>query len=360
MVDNFNFGLEFEDDVTDNEPIPTVSDENDPFYGVDLPVATDTQDNPEDKPVKISDDPEDEPNDLIKSILESKGIKDPTKIKFQNDEDEIEEVNFYELPLEEQIEILMNPDETDDNQFTDEELETIYYLRENNVTLEDAITYFQKQAIEEYERNAEITKYSIDSFTNEELFAYDLASRYPDLTEDDIKNELEKELDNEELFNKKTSKLREYYKEQETLLKKQEELEQHEIYKNNMVTAANKIDEIGIVELDVNDKNEILSTLIERDINNKTKFQKLMEHPDVQFKVAWFLEKGDEFFQQVAKELRSNKTKTKDQTSRLDSEEFKKRLFKEVPETKTVKKQGISNTNKTDTKKDITIHDLFE
>lgn len=47
-------------------------------------------------------------NDLISNFLYEYGIDDPTKMKFSNENGEIEEIDFHSLSHEEQLEILRN------------------------------------------------------------------------------------------------------------------------------------------------------------------------------------------------------------------------------------------------------------
>ena len=63
-------------------------------------------------------------------FLKSKGIDDPDKIKFENDNGEIEERSWNDLNREEQINILNTPLPTQ---------QTINYIDESNSLSEDEI-----------------------------------------------------------------------------------------------------------------------------------------------------------------------------------------------------------------------------
>jgi hypothetical protein len=58
----------------------------------------------EEPPVKEGEQTEQTvPVDVISKLLAEKGIVDPTQIKFETEEGEEERVNFYDLPIEEQL-----------------------------------------------------------------------------------------------------------------------------------------------------------------------------------------------------------------------------------------------------------------
>ena len=75
-------------------------------------------------------------SEILSNLLLQKGITDPSKIQIEDEDGNLTEVDFNSLPLEEKLEILNyeNSPELDDL-----EIETINYLRENNVSLDDLI-----------------------------------------------------------------------------------------------------------------------------------------------------------------------------------------------------------------------------
>ena len=66
--------------------------------------------------------------------------------------------------------------------------------------------------------------YDIDSYNDQELFLLDLKNKY-DLTEEELTAELERELQNEDLFKKKIDKIRNEYKELENQYKAEQAAE---------------------------------------------------------------------------------------------------------------------------------------
>ena len=74
----------------------------------------------------------------LSMLLRDKGIQDPTKIKFADDEDNIQERDWNSLSDEEKYNILMqqepSSEEEESSDLTDEEIELINTIRENNLT----------------------------------------------------------------------------------------------------------------------------------------------------------------------------------------------------------------------------------
>jgi len=95
---------------------------------------------------------------------------------------------------------------------TDEEIDTINFLRHNNTTLRDVIAYREKLAVEASKKDSDNQHFIVDDATDEQLFIADLKSKYPSLTDEELRDELEDAQYNEETFKKKVDALREQYK----------------------------------------------------------------------------------------------------------------------------------------------------
>jgi len=72
----------------------------------------------------------------VSDFLKSRGIDDSDKINFENDNGEIETRSWKDLSKEEKINILNTPLQQNEvtNDFSDEELQLINLIRENNLT----------------------------------------------------------------------------------------------------------------------------------------------------------------------------------------------------------------------------------
>ena len=242
-----------------------------------------------------------ENSELISNLLAQRGITDASKIQIEDEDGNIQELDFNSLPIEEQLEILQQ----ETPELDDSEIETINYLRENGVGIQELIEYHRNQAIQEYLQAQQID-YTVDNLSDEELYKLDIASRYEDLSEEELEIELQKELNNPDLFKKKVDKLRDVYKQEEIAeqseLAKQAELEEEQNYQtlvDSMVEIAQGTNELFDLELEDDDKEEVLQFLLSKDINGESEFIKLLRDPNALFQLAWFATKGQEAFSTI-------------------------------------------------------------
>lgn len=257
--------------------------------------------------------PEDD-NDLIRSVLRQKGFN-PNSIKFENEDGEIEEHRFEDLSLEDQKAIL----DTDPYEFEDHELNAIAYLRENNMTLEELAQVIRQQTIDQMQnQEAEQKSYTVDDFSNDELFIVDFRNKYgEDFTDDELLIELDKAKENPEIYEKRINKLREDYKkyEEETARQEMEAQqkyiqEQKDQYTSTMINTAKSISDLhDTAEIDDNDRNEILNFILTEDQSGVTDFQRSLQDPRNVFKAAWYLQHGDEVFNEIHRYYQAEITK---------------------------------------------------
>ena len=95
---------------------------------------------------------------------------------------------------------------------SDDEIETINFLRQNNTTLKDLVAYREQLAVDNAKKELEDQNFIVNNATDDQLFLADLKSKYPNLTDEELMEELEDAKYNEEIFNKKVQALREQYK----------------------------------------------------------------------------------------------------------------------------------------------------
>jgi len=239
--------------------------------------------------------------DLVTSLLKSKGISNPKEIKFEEDGTESIK-DFFSLTREEQLELLGTNDLDDNYGLEENEIDAINYLRENNATLQEVIEYYQQQAIENYKNSIENT-FDIDTYTDEELYVIDLKTKYEDFSNEELDLELAKALETPDLFKKKVDKLRVEYKRLEedsrTASTAAATASQEETYTkitNSLIDVANSIDDMYGIDLELTDKEDIITSITDRDLNGVTPLVKSLENPTNLFKAAWFINKGEEAF----------------------------------------------------------------
>ena len=83
---------------------------------------------------------------------------------------------------------------------------------------------------------------------------------------------------------------------------KQAELEEEQNYQilvDSMVEIAQDTNELFDLELEDEDKEEVLQFLLNKDINGQSEFVKLLNDPNALFQLAWFATKGQEAFNTI-------------------------------------------------------------
>jgi hypothetical protein len=295
---------QFSDDLLD----PAPADQDTP--PVDEPVAPaeptvdpepTTEPEPTVEPVEPVEPVEDDSNlDAYTRFLKSKGIRDGKTIVYEDeDTGETSEVDFSTLTAEEQFNIL---NELTDPGLSEDELQTINFLRTNNVTMQDVIAFYQEQAIKEYiEKNSTAPQqvYSVDQYNDEELYLADLKSRYPDMTDEELTSELESAKDNEELFAKKAEIIRNRYKaaeEAEKQARVEEQKKAQDEYRKGFETALDNFNYVPMdykdpngeaMQIERNEKAAIWDYLYSPDANGQTAFQKDLQNHDKVVEMAW-------------------------------------------------------------------------
>jgi hypothetical protein len=238
-------------------------------------------------------------DDVITSYLKIYGISDPTKIQFENEDGSIEEVDFNSLPREEQLTMIH---ELSSRDYSDYEKQVINYLRANNTDLQGVINYFQNKAIEDYlAQNPDAApqkSYSIDDYTDDELYIADMAAKFPDFTEDELMSRLETAKNDEELFKKEVDSLRQFYKQEEDRQAEEAKLaeqQQYEALQNSLLDAANRFNEIVLdlddpqsdaLELEESDKQRMLDYLLTPDTDGQSQFDKDLSDPKALIELA--------------------------------------------------------------------------
>lgn len=285
MEDNyeFDFGEESQEQVIDEGiSSPAEFDDSEVEY-------TDSE---------LTEDSEQESQDFISRLLESKGI-DRNKIQILDEEGNTTEVSFDSLSDQDKFDIL----NYQDNPVlpADHEIQTLNFLRQNNMTLQDFAERQRQEAIQEYLAQQAQTS-DIDSYSDEEIVAYDYIKRFGEsMSDEEIDAEIERLKADPEAFAKRVSLLRNAFKAEEEAqakLYQDEEAAKHAENEKMFVDTYHQvmagIDSIQNTELDDNDRDELLRFVLEKDQANRTGLSKAMDNPENVLKMAWYLLHGEE------------------------------------------------------------------
>lgn len=248
---------------------------------------------PDNSTEEISDDINND--DFINVFLNQYGLKNGM-ITYENEDGTTEEVSFNSLDNNEKLNILK---ELASPNLTEDEINTINYLRSNNATIQDVIDYYSNKAVQDYiNQNGEISKkYKVDDYTDDEIYIADLKSKY-NMTEEDIKAELELAKENESLFNKKVNAIRERYKqqeEQEAQDKLKSDEEKFTNFKNSIENGLNEFNAISMdyknkesdyLQIENSEKENIYKYILDQDENGMTQFFKDLNDPKKMIELA--------------------------------------------------------------------------
>lgn len=248
-----------------------------------------------------------EETNVLEDFLKSRGIDDPSKIKFEDDNGNIEERDWNSLSKEEQFNILNTPleeskqPEIEDNGLSDDEINLINQIRQSNLTPEEYLKQLSGQSVE--------PQYKIDDLSDDEIYLLDLEDRVGELSDEDAAQALANAKQNEQLFQKQVEGIRKEYKEREENQAKteeaqrlQEEQEVYEQFKDSVIDAVKGFNNIGNFDLnfDDSDRNELAQFMLEQDESGNNYLWQALQEPETLVKAAWFILNGEEAFESIS------------------------------------------------------------
>lgn len=262
----------------------------------------------------VEDSQDSESKNYIDLLLEAKGVKGH-KIQIQDENGEMTETNFDDLSDQEKFDFL-NQNYSDTNYLNDDEIQTLNYLRSNKMSLKDFADWQKNVGVQEY-LSGQQPKTDIDTYTDDEIIAYDFIRRFGDeMTDEEIDTEIERLKEDEDAYKKRVNLLRTSYKNEEMAQAKLYEDEQAKQSEENQQrfiqaysNALQNLDSIQGIELDNNDKNELYQFILAKDPNNRTEFSKLLDDPEQVIKMAWFAKHGEQAMNDVIDYFKKEITK---------------------------------------------------
>lgn len=299
------------------------------------PVEGDITQDPE-PPVVPEPEPIQEPSyegNVMYQFLQQRGISDPTKIKFENENGDLEDYDFNSLTPEEQLTILS---EITDPGLTEHETEVINYLRKNQVSFDQVVDYFAQQKLDAYlkEHPDQVKQktYQIDDYSNEELYLADLKSKYPSFTDEELLSKLNVAKENDELFTKEVELLRTQYKEaeEEQIRWEQQRADQsYQDLQNNLIAAASNFKEFSLdytdkesdsIEIEDADRQAALNYLLQQDSEGKSQLIRDLEDPNELIMLAWYKLFGRDVVSNVTRYWKDTLKAERKENAKLRSE----------------------------------------
>lgn len=273
---------------------------------------TQIQINESDLDIEDNQSQEDNSNDdsFISDLLKSRGIEDLSKIKFENDEGEIEEVDWNTLSKEDKLNIFNSSTHDPETDLDESEIQLINIIRQSQLNPQEYIQYVQQSSIQNYLENInsnQINQYKVNELTDDELFVADLVAR-TNITEEEAFEYLDKLKSNQDLFKKQIDGIRlEYQKSEDERLmyneiKRQEEQQkQFNIFANGIVNEITNFNEFAGCDLNMDneDKQELYEFITGFDSAGNSHFGKALNDPNLLVKMAWFALNGEQMIQDI-------------------------------------------------------------
>ena len=250
--------------------------------------------------------PNQDQDDFVSDFLKTRGIDDISKIKFEDDNGNIEEKSWDSLSKEEKFNILNTPLEItkeDNTELSDEEIQLLTQIRQSNMTPTQYLEQFKG------EQTPTEPQYKIDDLSDDELFLLDLESRVGELTDEVAAQALSNAKQNEDLFKKQVDGIRKEYKEREDyqLQQEQAELEQQQQeaynqFQDSVIGSISNFNSIGNLDLnfDDSDREELAQFMLSRDETGNNYLWQALQDPDTLVKAAWFILNGDEALNNIS------------------------------------------------------------
>lgn len=304
--------LEMFEDLLDDPGTQVVEDDNTPkpldptddlILNDYVNGSTGEDDTPD--PLEDGNNKPHDSGDFLHNFLKEKGIEDPSKLQWEDENGEITDVDFDSLSDEDKLNVLNS---LSDPGLSQHEIDVVNYLRQNGVTFNQVIDYFSKKAVDDYiaqnPDSAPTKTYTIDDYTDEELYLADLKSKYPDFTDEELTSKLNSAKSNEELFKKEVNALRAEYKKEEDAqveAQKQKEQQDYDNLVNNLQNILGNFNEIvldstdpesDVLEIEDSDKEQVLAYLLNQDTDGKSQLVKDLENPTTLIELAWLRTQG--------------------------------------------------------------------
>ena len=284
-----------------------MADFNDLFdddYGYTPEEDVDIQEQGYEEPVQ--NEPQHTEEDLIGNLLQRQGISDPTKIKFEGEDGIIKERNWDDLSYDERLNILTTDNSSNpETDLDDDEIDIINAIRQSKLSPAQYMDAVRNQAINDYYSQGNVgvqQNYTVDDYTDDELFLYDMQARMPDMTDEELTEALENAKQNESVYKKQVNGIRNEYKQlennkiqQEQTIAMQQQQQQYNQYANQIINAIDYQNDIaGTFELEDEDKQMLAYAILGQDQAGISNLGKALNDPQTLVKMMWFALKGEE------------------------------------------------------------------
>lgn len=314
--------LDFDDDEYGFEPTnDTTTQDTDPIE----PPTPEPQPAPEQNGTTETDPkPELDDRGIISEFLKSRGIEDISKIKYEGEDGEEEEIDWDSLDSSEKLSILNQLNSGSENDLDDSELQLINTIRSSRMSPSEYLNYITQRGVDQYSQSLQGANqvYEIDQYSDEDLFITDLITRMgrENITDDEAREALDRAKANEALFKKQASAIRNEYKkiedenrQYELYLEEQRRQEQYNQFAKSIQDQIVGFNEFQGFELnmDQEDKEELYDFIVGFDEAGNSILGKAINDPSVLVKMAWFALHGEQMLDDISDYVKQQVTKVR-------------------------------------------------
>lgn len=314
--------LDFDDDEYGFEPTnDTTTQDTDPIE----PPTPEPQPAPEQNGTTETDPkPELDDRSIISEFLKSRGIEDISKIKYEGEDGEEEEIDWDSLDSSEKLSILNQLNSGSENDLDDSELQLINTIRSSRMSPSEYLNYITQRGVYQYSQSLQGANqvYEIDQYSDEDLFITDLITRMgrENITDDEAREALDRAKANEALFKKQASAIRNEYKkiedenrQYELYLEEQRRQEQYNQFAKSIQDQIVGFNEFQGFELnmDQEDKEELYDFIVGFDEAGNSILGKAINDPSVLVKMAWFALHGEQMLDDISDYVKQQVTKVR-------------------------------------------------
>lgn len=249
---------------------------------------------------------------LIMELLAANGIKDSSKIKFEEEDGTVVERAWKDLSREEQLSIL-SPETSDVSDYSEEEINLIQRIRDAQQSPEEYLEALKNEAAQAVQQTP---IYEIDGISDDELFVLDAIDKYGEenVSDEQLEELLKNAKSNPDLYAKTIESLRAQYKQREDELnyqKQQEsEAQQEQDFQNFSTSVLKEIQSLNKIggqdiELSVDDMNDIANYILTRDEDGNSEFGKTVNNPKKFVELAFWALKGNDIMSEISSQLKT-------------------------------------------------------
>lgn len=258
---------------------------------------------------------------IISEFLKSRGIEDLSKIKYEGEDGQEQDIDWDSLDSNEKLSILNQLNSEPDNDLDDSEVELINAIRSSRMSPSEYLNYITQRGVDQYAQSLQgaTQDYEIDQYSDDDLFIADLITRMgrENITDDEAREALDRAKANEALFKKQVSAIRGEYKkiedenrQYEVYLEDQKRQEQFNQFASSIQNQIVNFNEFQGFELnmDQDDKEELYDFITGFDDAGNSILGKAINDPQILVKMAWFALHGEQMMDDISDYIKQQVT----------------------------------------------------